>query len=304
MLKLLGGRLQIAGGFRVQFFDLKTPEFSVTNAPYANVRLENPPNAYTFDGAASYFFEETKTKIRAHVGNGYRVPSLYERFGTFFSGFSQRFIALGDPNLKPERTIAFDGGVEQNLFDNRAKLSATFFYTKLIDVIGFAGGVSPIGSTTRPFGGYLNTKGGIARGGEFSGEVRATDSTDVFASYTFTNSDQRVSQVPAVGIIETLGIPKHQFTLVATQRFKRAWVNFDFLASSSYLVPLGFPTRVFRFDGNRRADLTGGYNIPLKGEKYNLRVFGTIENLFGDDYYENGFRTFDRNGRIGLSFGF
>ena len=134
--------------------------------------------------------------------------------------------------------------------------------------------------------------------------MRVLDSTDVFASYTFTNSDQRVSQVPTVGIIETLGIPKHQFTLVATQRFKRAWVNFDFLAASNYLAPLGFPTRVFRFDGNRRADLTGGYNFPLKGERFNLRVFGTIENLFGDDYYENGFRTFDRNGRVGLSFGF
>ncbi len=307
LIKLLDNRLQIAGGFRVQFFDLKNPEFSIANAPYTNLTLENPPNAYTFDGAVSYFFEQTGTKIRAHVGNGYRVPSLFERFGTFFNSFAfpnPRFEALGDPNLKPERTIAFDGGVEQNLFDNRAKLSATYFYTRLIDVIGFANGVSPIGGTTRGFGGYLNTKGGIARGGEFSGQLRATDSTDVFASYTFTNSDQRLSQVPAARIIETLGIPHHQFTLVATQRFRRAWVNFDFLAASSYLAPIGFPTRVYRFDGNRRADLTGGYNIPLKGERFNLRVFGTIENLFGDDYYENGFRTFDRNGRIGLSFGF
>jgi len=301
LIKLFDNRLQIAGGFRVQFFDLKTPKFSITNAPYANLTLANPPNAYTFDGAASYFFEQTGTKIRAHVGNGYRVPSLYERFGsTFFLGFT----ALGDPELKPERTVAFDGGVEQNLFDNRAKLTAVYFYTYLIDTIGFGNNGRVIPNTPRPFGGYLNTKGGIARGGEFSGQLRATDSTDVFASYTFTNSDQRVPQVPAARIIETLGIPKHQFTLVATQRFRRAWVNFDFLASSSYLAPIGFPTRVFRFDGNRRADLTGGYNIPLKGERFNLRVFGTIENLFGDDYYENGFRTFDRNGRIGLSFGF
>lgn len=301
LIKLLDNKLQIAGGFRAQFFDLKNPEFSAVNTLYSGFTLENPPNAYTFDGAVSYFFEQTKTKIRAHAGNGYRVPSLYERFGsTFFLGFT----AYGDPELIPERTVAFDGGIEQNLFDNRAKLTAVYFYTRLIDTIGFGNNGRVIPNTPRPFGGYLNTKGGIARGGEFSGDVRVSDSTDVFASYTFTNSDQRVSQVPTVGIIETLGIPKHQFTLVATQRFKRAWVNFDFLAASSYLAPLGFPTRVFRFDGNRRADLTGGYNIPLNGERFNLRVFGTIENLFGDDYYENGFRTFDRNGRIGLSFGF
>jgi vitamin B12 transporter len=309
LISLLGGKLQLAGGFRAQFFRLAAPEFSLTNAPYANLNLENPPTAYTFDGAASYFFEKTGTKLRAHVGNGYRVPSLYERFGTFFSSFgSPRFVALGDPNLKPEKTIAFDGGVEQNLFKNRAKLTAVYFYTRLIDTIGFGNVVPPIGNTRRDFGGYLNTKGGIARGGEFSGRIRATDSTDVFASYTFTNSDQRAAQVSGSGIIETLGVPQHQFTLVATQRFKRAWVNFDFLATSSYLAPIfsnaTFRTYVYRFKGNRKADLTAGYTIPFRNEKLNLRVFGTIENLFDYEYFENGFRTFGRNARLGLSFGF
>ncbi|MBA2736018.1 MAG: TonB-dependent receptor, partial [Pyrinomonadaceae bacterium] len=310
LLQFFDNRLQIAGGFRAQFFNLKTPQFSLNNAPYTNLTLENPPTAYTFDGAVSYFFDKTKTKIRAHVGNGYRVPSLYERFGTFYATFlsPNQFIALGDPNLQPEKTIAFDAGIEQNLFDNRAKLTAVYFYTKLIDIIGFGNVVGTIGTTTRPFGGYLNTKGGIARGGEFSGKFRATDSTDIFASYTYTNSDQRVPQVSGSRNVETLGIPKHQYTLVATQRFNRAWINFDFLATSDYLAPIfsnqTFNTYIYRFRGNRKADLTAGYTFPMNNEKFNLRVFGTIENLFDDEYYENGFRTFGRNGRVGLSFGF
>ncbi len=309
LLQFFDNRLQIAGGVRAQFFNLKTPEFSLNNAPYKNVTLENPPAAYTFDGAVSYFFDKTKTKIRAHIGNGYRVPSLYERFGTFYSSFgTPQFVALGDPNLQPEKTIAFDGGVEQNFFDSRANLTAVYFYTKLTDTIGFGNVVPNIGETRRDFGGYLNTKGGIARGGEFSGRVRATSSTDVFASYTFTNSDQRVPQVFGSRILTTLGIPKHQYTLVATQRFKRAWVNFDFLATSDYLAPIfsnqTFRTYVYSFRGNRKADLTGGYTFPIKNETMNLRVFGTIENLFDHEYYENGFRTFGRTGRIGLSFGF
>ncbi len=313
LLKFFDNKLQIAGGFRAQFFDLKTPEFSLNNAPYTNLTLGNPPNAYTFDGAASYFFDKTGTKIRAHVGNGYRVPSLYERFGTFYATFltPNLFVPIGAPDLKPERSIAFDGGIEQNIFRNRAKLSAVYFYTKLIDTIGYGTLPQPDRFGRDNFlsgGGYLNTKGGIARGAEFSASIKATSSTDVFASYTFTNSDQRVPQVSGSGIIETLGIPKHQFTLVATQRFKRAWVSFDFLASGNYLAPIfsnsTFNTYVYRFDGNRRADLTAGYTFPLKGERFNLRVFGTIENLFDDDYFENGFRTVGRNGRIGLSFGF
>ncbi len=308
LVSLMNGKLQIAGGFRAQFFNLKLPTFSANNAPYANLTLENPPNAFTFDGAVSYFFDKSGTKIRAHVGNGYRVPSLYERFGTFYSSFSTSFIALGDPNLKPEKTIAFDFGVEQNLFKNRARLSAVYFYTQLDETVGYGNVVPNIGTTTRPFGGYLNTKGGVSRGGEFSANVKATSSTDIFASYTFTNSDQRTPQVSGNRNIATLGIPEHQFTFVATQRIKDFWVNFDFVGTSSYLAPIFsnsvFRTYVYRFDGNRRADLTAGYTFKMRKETLNLRVFGTIENLFDYEYFENGFRTVGRNARIGLAFGF
>jgi vitamin B12 transporter len=308
LLSLLDGRLQLAAGARAQFFNLDNPSFSANNAPYSGVTLSDPPAAYTFDGAVSYFFEKSGTKLRAHIGNGYRVPSLYERFGTFYSSFSAAFIALGDPNLKPEKTIAFDGGVEQNLFDSRAKLSVTYFYTRLTDTIGYGNSVPNIGSTTRPFGGYLNTKGGLARGAELSGDVKLTGSTNIFTSYTFTNSDQRVPQVSGSRLIDTLGIPKHQFTLVATQRIKDFWVNLDFVASSHYLAPIfsntTFVTYVYRFSGSRKADLTAGYTFKMNNEKLNLRLFGTIENLFDYEYYDNGFRTFGRNGRVGLSFGF
>ncbi len=308
LLSFLNNKLQLAGGFRMQFFNLQTPTFSANNAPYSNLTLSNPPTAYTVDGSASYFFDKSGTKIRAHIGNGYRVPSLYERFGTFYSSFSAAFVALGDPNLKPEKTIAFDGGIDQNLFDSRAKLSATYFYTKLIDTIGFGNVVPNIGTTPRPFGGYLNTKGGIARGAEFSGDFKATASTNIFASYTFTNSDQLTPQVSGSRVFDTLGIPKHQFTLVATQRIKDFWVNLDFLATSDYLVPIfsnsTFSTYVYRFSGNRKADLTAGYTFKMNGERLNLRLFGTVENLFNYEYFENGFRTFGRTGRVGLSFGF
>jgi len=309
VLSLFEGRLQLAGGFRAQFFRLDDPEFSLMNAPYANLSLEDPPAAYTFDAAASYYFQNTGTKLRAHVGNGYRVPSLYERYGTFFSTFfGPEFIALGDPRLKPERSIAFDAGIEQYLAGEKVKLTAVYFYTELTDTIGYGNVVDDVGPTPRPFGGYINQKGGIARGGEFSGTVNPTGSTEVFASYTFTNSDQLVPQISGSGVVETLGIPKHQFTLVATQRINRFWINADLLATSDYLAPIfsnsTFNSYVYRFDGNRRIDLTAGYTFPLNKDRFSLRVFGTVENLLDQEYYENGFKTPGRNGRAGLSFGF
>lgn len=307
LVNLFGGALQLAGGVRGQFFSLDRPVFSRSNAPYATVALTNPPRAVTFDGAVSYLVRKTGTKLRAHVGNGYRVPSLYERFGTFYSSFSSAFVALGDPALRPEKTIAVDGGVDQTFWQQRARIGATYFYTKLDETIGFGKVVPAIGSTTRPFGGYLNTKGGVARGFELESKIRPSRTTDIFASYTFTNSDQRLAPVTGNSNLKTLGVPDHQFSLVATQRFGRAWINFDLLATSDYLAPIfsnsTFSTYVYRFNGNRRGDLTGGYTFPLKGD-LTMRLFGTAENLFDNEYYENGFRTSGITGRVGVSFGF
>ncbi|HQU85825.1 MAG TPA: TonB-dependent receptor, partial [Pyrinomonadaceae bacterium] len=42
LVSAFDGRLQLAGGFRAQVFNLKTPNFSLNNAPYSNLTLENP----------------------------------------------------------------------------------------------------------------------------------------------------------------------------------------------------------------------------------------------------------------------
>jgi outer membrane receptor protein involved in Fe transport len=116
--------------------------------------------------------------------------------------------------------------------------------------------------------------------------------------------------VTGSGITQTLGIPAHQFTLVATQRFGRFWVNFDLLATSKYIAPIfdtngfTFQTYVYRFKGNRRGDLTAGCTFRLGREDKTLRVYGTVENVFDQEYYENGFRTAKANGRVGLSLRF
>jgi iron complex outermembrane receptor protein len=305
LVSLLDGRLQFAGGARAQWFDLGRPEFSVTTGPYANLVLSDPPAAYTFDGSASYFILRTGTKIRTHVGNGYRVPSLYERFGTFF--FSGLFFPQGNPALKPERSIGIDIGIDQYFADQRIKATGTYFYTRIKDEITYL--------PTDDFGApvYYNFDRHYSRGAEFSIEAKPTTSTNVFASYTFTNSDVRNFRRPMTGPIanpdrKAFGIPNHQFTLVVTQRIKRFWVSADLVATSSYVAPVfsntTFAQYTYRFDGNRRMDLTAGYTFPIRNDKLSLRVFGTIENLFGNDYFENGFRTVGRNGRVGLSFSF
>ncbi len=310
-LKALDGDFNVSGSGRFSLFSVSNPEFSTINPPYSNLDIDNPPSAFVLDGSAMYRIRRSNTRFRAHIGNGYRVPSLYERLGTFYSSFSQSFTAIGDPYLKPEKSIGGDAGIDQGI-GRHFEASATYFYNSLIDTIGYGFGVAAIGTTARPWGGYLNEKGGISRGAEVSIRSIGLKSTQIFASYTYTNSDQRTAQVAGSGVIESLGIPKNQFTAVFTQRFKGLALNLDLLISDSYLAPIYsntfFESRIYRFNGNRRADFTARYDFKygrfLADNDLKFVVFATIENLLNNEYFENGFKTAGRNSRFGLGVSF
>jgi iron complex outermembrane receptor protein len=308
-LRFLDDRLQIAAAFRSQLFRLQQPVFTPSaSAPYTGITFQSPPTAYTGDGSVAYSFRSTDTKLRGHVGNGYRAPSLFERFGTAFDSFFGYSI-FGDPRLKPEQSLAFDVGIDQTFADNRVRASATYFYTELrrIIIFDFSG---LIDFTTDPFGrfgGYLNTDGGIARGAEV--ELRATPfrTLNITAAYTFTKAQQRTPQVP--GTIRSLVIPDHQFSIVATQHVGRhVLINFDFSASSNYIGAVfdtvTFTSRGYRFKGLAKADLGASYSLPLGDDKRQLRFFGYVDNLFDREYFESGFRTPGRTGRAGATFVF
>ncbi|MGH9766497.1 MAG: TonB-dependent receptor, partial [Blastocatellia bacterium] len=255
--RLFDDRLQLSLAFRLHDFDLSAPRFSGGAPRYAGLTFDAPPRAYTGDGSVAYFFRSTNTKLRAHAGNGYRAPSLYERFGAGF--FGGGFTAFGDPRLIPERSIAVDGGIDQALLSGRVRLSATYFYTRLQNIISF-GSLPPNDPFNRPFGGYLNIAGGLARGVELSAQIRAARSTDLFASYTYTNSDQRAPN--AAGYLTVPGTSDHIFTLVATQRLgKRFDVTFDLSAVSDYSPSFPSPSfnTLYIFDGYVKADLGAGY---------------------------------------------
>ncbi len=300
-IRLLKDRLQLSFSGRVQHFELNAPQFLGTVPVYAGASAVNPPNAYTADVSAAYFLRGSGTKIRAHAGNGYRKPSLYELFGTSFSGST--FTAYGDPRLKPERSVAIDGGIDQYFAGDRVRLSASYFYTRLQQVIVFdSSGL--INAATDPFqrtSGYRNTGGGIARGVEIAAEVRATRSTHIKTSYTYTNAIDKYSEF----VDGTLQIPRttpNSFSLVVLQQFgKHIDASFDFLAASDYLYQI--TRRTFVFPGPRQAGASAGYTFSVS-EHATMRIFGRVNNLGDQTYYEDGYRTPGRWATGGVTFAF
>jgi len=306
-LRLLDGRLQLSAAFRTQAFALQTPRFMPAAAPpYQGLSFASPPTAHTGDGSVAYFFRKTGTKIRGHVGNGYRAPSLYERFGTFYGSFG--YSIYGDPRLRPDRSVAFDVGIDQELLQGKLRASTSYFYTRLREVIifDFSGAIDPSNDPFGRFGGYRNTGGGLARGMEVNVTIRPVPSLDLEGSYTYTNADQ--SRPLVEEILRSFAIPDHQFSFVATQHIgQRFFVNFDFVSSSSFLAPLfdplTFASRAFQFGGIRKADLGASYRLPLSDYR-SLRFHFKVDNLFDRDYYENGFRTPGATGIAGVQFEF
>ncbi len=304
--RFFGDRLQITGGFRAQFFTLDAPQFlPVESAPYQGIGFPAPPPAYTGDGSAAYYFRKTGTKLRAHVGRGYRAPSLYERFGTGFDpvfGYS----VYGDPRLKPEHSTGLDAGFDQTFFNGRLKTSASYFYTWLQNVINFdtSGLINP---ATDPYGryiGYLNTQGGISRGVEMSAAVAPTRSLRVTTAYTYVNAIERT---PIVGdVLQTFVVPRNQLSFVATeQATSRLMLTLDTLQSSSYLEPVygDVVTQTYRFNGLHKVNVGASYRIPL-AEYRAIRFFARAENIFNQTYFEGGFPTAGRVGRGGFQFEF
>ena len=300
-LRLFDGRLQLAAAFRAQWFSLSRPLFApASSAPFQGIAFHSPPAAYTGDLSVAYFVRSSGTKLRAHAGRGYRSPSLYERFGSYFSSFG--YGVFGDPRLEPDRSIGGDAGIDQT-FGKRVRASGSYFYTSLQQIITFVSlpRTDPFGR----FSGYANARGGFARGVEASLSATVTRSLQLTSAYTFVNSRQRTPVID--GITRSLIVPDHTFSLTATEQLgSRFFVNFDLTATSNYLALLfddNFNGHAFRFGGMHKADLGASYRI-LKGDATSVRLFTKIENVFDQRYFESGFRTPGVWATAGLQFGF
>ena len=284
-IRLAGGQLQMTVGGRIQSFGLDDPTYTGLTSPYRGVSALEPPTAYTGDGSVAYFIRQTGTKIRSHVGNSFRAPSGYERFGGGFGSY------YGDPRLSPDRSIAVDGGIDQWLLDSKVQLSATAFYTKLQETIRFGSFPAATDPFGRTFGGYVNGGGGIARGVEFSGRISPTSRTNLDASYTYVNSDSRTPTVEP-NYFKVLGLSTHTFTLTATQWIGSSVnVAFDLSALSDYVMTLfgtDFSSRPFLFNGPTKADVVFHYDHPLANDR-SLDLYVKIENIFNQQPYEDGF---------------
>lgn len=293
-MSLLDGSLQLSLAVRTQSFTINNPE----SVP--EIRGIDVKRALTGDGSIAYLFQNTRSKLRAHVGNSFRAPSLSERFSIF------RGTRIGNPFLRPERALSVDGGFDQELAHGKLKASATYFYSRLQEVIV---STSLLNTT--------NAQGALARGFEVSLNASPGWGVDVTTAYTFTDSTQILPagslrsdnvRLPAGAPSSSFSIPRHSFSLEVNGRVGRGWnLNFDLYAASEHDFPLFDPVFfsqvITTFEGYTKADLGASYSRPI-GERRQVTVFGKIDNLFDQRIVEEGFLAPGATGVGGIRFRF
>ena len=68
-------------------------------------------------------------RLRASIGTAFREPSFYESFDTPFS--------TANPNIRPERTTSWEGGLEHDIASGAATIGATYFHQRFVDLIDY-----------------------------------------------------------------------------------------------------------------------------------------------------------------------
>lgn len=292
-LSFLDDRLRLSIGVRGQWYRIRSADRP------GILQGRDAESSITGDGSIAYFIGRSGTKLRAHVGNGFRAPSLFERFGEGAFG-SAGVVRFGDPTLKAEQSISVDGGFDQRLVNDKVQFGATYFYTRLQRVTAFTSfAVDPLGLGR--FSGFVNRPGGLSRGAETYFNTSPVKGMELRASYTFTNSDR---QLPALGLQPEYVIPDHLFGLTLTQRYRALLFSFDLNHTGAYLAPVfenNFPFRQadLRFDGYTKADVFLSYE-RRQTERVTLVLFGGVENVFNERYFENGFLAPRALGRGGV----
>ncbi|MGA9206977.1 MAG: TonB-dependent receptor, partial [Terriglobales bacterium] len=158
------------------------------------------------------------TRLRFSYATGFKEPRLEETFaGPPFS--------IPNPGLKPERTRAFEAGVEQNLLAGRYSIAAVYFNNLFYDRIDY-----PFDPNTF-IGQYVNIDKSFAQGAEVTFGGRLWRQLSLNSGYTYTST--KILAAPACTPLlfcdleldgagrPLLRRPKHSGTVLLTYLGKR-----------------------------------------------------------------------------------
>lgn len=229
----------------------------------AGVRLDNHSQfgtSITYRFAPAYLIERTGTKFKATYGTGFKSPSLYQFYapGTVWG-------PIGNSDLRPEKSIGWDLGFEQEILKAKIFLGATYFQNNYKDLIDFDFSQ-----------GYLNIGRAESKGMEIFITTRPLNSLIIKATYTFTEARDKDTDT------YLLRRPKHKFT---------ANLNYDFLGKGTFnlsFIHIGVIEDMDFSTWTAARVKLSGYSLFNAAVSFdinsNLQIFSRLDNIFDQEY--------------------
>ena len=223
---------------------------------------------YTFNPAYSV----TKNwQVYGSIASGFKVPSLY-----------QLYSAYGDPNLSPEKSVNYEGGIHYGT--SKVNVRATYFNRRITNGLDY-------NYTTNI---YFNYDKERAQGVELEGKVQIAKPLSITANYTFLNArEQTKNREPYKFDPNTytyyfndttyhyaLRRPKHSVNVTFAYNYK----DFEVSISGKYIskrFDAMYASEDIKLDDYFIFNAYAEYNL-----KKNLKVFTNAQNLFNKTFYD------------------
>jgi vitamin B12 transporter len=285
------------------------------------------------------------TKLHASFGKGIKEPNISQQGSSLFDILSsvpngnQLISQYHVGQIGAENSRTYDGGVDQQLWNGRARIGLTYFHNEFTNGIEFVPqaalaqlGVPAANLPAVEFGAYINSEAFRSQGVEFESEYRINNHLFARGGYTYTdavvqhsfssdafcptcNQNPNFPNIdigafsPLVGA-RPFRVAPHSgyFALNYTQsKFFSSLTgtlvgrrdDSDFLSDANFGTTLLLPNR--NLDGAyQRVDLSGGYQVTPR-----LATYASIQNLLSEHYAQAfGFPSLPFTFRSGIKVNF
>ena len=208
-----------------------------------------------------YNIKETGTRLKGNYGTGFKAPSLNQLYDTIYGS--------GNPDLKPETSINWDVGLEQDFYRKKVTTGVSYFNNTFNNLIQYLS-VPP----------YTNNNVSRAKtsGVETFMEVRPLTDLTLRGTYTYQQTLNMVTDT------QLLRRPRDKASFDADYQFlEKAHIHFNVLmvgqkADTAYVSYSSVPVAIA---GYTLLNLAGSYDV----NKY-LQLSGRIDNLLNKQYEE------------------
>lgn len=226
-------------------------------------------------GRASVAWDVTDaTTLRANIGTGQKTPTFIERFGYFPGQF------IGNPSLKPERSVSYDIGIDQRISDSATIQLAAFEQEIEDEIDGFV-----FDPDTFLYTADNLTTTSKRRGIEFGARWAVSEQFGLNMQYTYTDATENSAR--------ELRRPRHAGSVHADYSFMETRGRISLAADYGgtrqdvFFPPWPNPSEIVTLQNYWLLDLTAQYRLDDV-----INLFARASNLLDTEYEQvYGYRT-------------